>query len=118
MDILKALKELSRRKVQETNKPARMADHQAIQRRALFLTKTADNGGKNLEEYVTVHQKAVTPIAIHEVRKHIEACENITLNTRQQAFIRLSLLKIGARVHKTRNSRFFVNVTLNPCKKV
>jgi len=118
MDILKALKELSRRKVQETNKPARMADNNAIQRRALFLTKTADTEGKNLLEHLSISQKATAPVSIKEVRRHIESCENITLNNIQAGFIKLTLLKMGARMHRTLKDRQFVNVTLNPCKKV
>lgn len=118
MDILKALKELSRRKVQETNKPARMADHQAAQRRALFLAKTADTEGRNLLEYLTISQTATPPVSIKEVRKHIENCEGVTLNNVQAGFVKLTLLKMGARMHRTLKDRLFVNVTLNPCKKV
>ncbi len=118
MDILKALKELSRRKVQETNKPARMADHQAIQRRALFLAKTADTEGQNLLEHLSISQKATAPISVKEVRKHIERCENITLSNPQAGFIKLTLLRLGARMHRTLKDRQFINVTLNPCKKV
>jgi len=118
MDLTKALKELARRKIKQVVIPARIADQEAAHRQSLFISKTVDQKGSNLLAYVTIHQRAQQKISVKEVRSHIEECENIILGNVQIRFLHLTLLNLGARYKRLNSGRYYLNVTLNPCKKV